>query len=260
MHRRKGFTLLELVITVAVIALIMGFVFPDLYKLMQARRLEESCDQLRSLLVMCRARAMHEGIKYRVQFPGTPDPLDKNADKEVDVPFETLQPQVFRQDRPIEFPDSYVEVDEDWTRESFMQKGVRCVAVLPGRPNFDEQVSDSPFVGPTIHEGRTEFVPLTFNTDGTCDWVTFVITDLPFETIPQASDLMRIFNLIVDGRTGQSWFQRVILKEEADLLREHGASPVLHMDFKSPDMLTEQNIYILGPSPSEKAAMKKSGR
>ncbi len=258
MCRKKGFTLFELILVIAIIALIVGFIFPDLYKALQARRLEESCDRIRSLLVMCRARAMHDGIKYRVQFPGTPDPLDKNADKEVDVPFETLQPQVLKQDRPIDYPDSFAEIDEDWAQEPFMQDGVRCVAVLPGIPDFDEEHNDSPFVSPTITEGRTEFVPLTFNPDGSCDWVTFVLTDLPFDTMPEAGDLLRVFNLIIDGRTGQGWFQRVILKEEADVLREHGASPILHMDFKSPEKLTEENIYILGPSPSEKAAMKKA--
>jgi prepilin-type N-terminal cleavage/methylation domain-containing protein len=258
MRRKNGFTLIEVVLVIAVITLIVAFIYPDLYRVLQARRMEESCDRLRSLLVMCRSRAMRDGIKYRIQFPGTPDPLDKNAEKEVDVPFETLQPQVLKQDRPIEFPDSFVQIDEDWTREPFMQDGVRCVAVLGGMPNFEEESNDSPFVGPTITEGKTGFVPLTFNSDGSCDWVTFVLTDLPFDVMPEIGDKMRIFNLIVDGRTGQSWFQRVICKQEAEILREHGASPVFHMDFKSPEMLTEANIYMLGPSPSERAAMKKA--
>lgn len=254
MYRRHAFTLIELILVVAMIAVIVAFIFPDLQKAMQARRLEESCDRLRSLLIMTRSRAMRDGLKYRVQFPGTPDPLDKFANKEVDVPFETVQPEVFRQDRPLEFPDSFAKVDEDWTRESFLQDGVRCVRVHGGQP--DLQI----LAGALPTQDKTEYVGLTFNPDGTCDWVTFVVTDLPIDVKDEEDqNVMRIFNLITDGRTGQSWFQRKLRSQtELKVLEEHKASPILHMDFKSADPITEQNIYILGPSPTERAAMQQS--
>ncbi len=264
---RKAFTLTEIIVVIAILGLIMAFVYPDLQKMMQSRRLESSADGLRSLLIMCRSRAMQDGIKYRVQFPGTPDPLDKEADKETDVPTETQQPEVYRQDRPIDFPDSFVPVDEDWAKRPVLyngkdvlfgnqlRSGVRCVALRSGPPSFDN-VGGSPIAGPPItDEGKTEFVPLTFNPDGTCDTVTFYLTDLPQDAELTESDMLRIYHVVVDGRTGQAWFQRALLNEEVEVLTEHEASPLLHMDFISPDKITEANIIMLGPSPTEQAAI-----
>lgn len=240
--RRCAFTLIEVLLTIGMIVLLFGLLYPDLEKLQAARRLEESCDRLRSLVIMCRSRAMQDGIRYRVQFPGTPDPLDKYAEKEVDVPWETVQPEVYRQDRPLDFPESYAKVEEDWTMEPFLQSGVRCVSVMPGKPNFDV-TAGNPIAGPTVtSEARAEFVSLTFNPDGTCDWVTFVLTDLPIDVEVQASHCTRILNLMVDGRTGQTWFQRALRTEEVEVMQEYGASPILHMDFTSGDLITEENI------------------
>jgi prepilin-type N-terminal cleavage/methylation domain-containing protein len=243
MKTRHAFTLLEVLLTILIIGMIVGFLFPDLEKLMFARKLTESSERLRSLIIMCRSRSMHEGVRYRLQFPGTPDPLDRNAERDIDVPFETLQPEVFRQDRPLDFPDSFAKVEEDWTTQQFLSDGVRCVAAYVG-VNFDE-TSGSPIVGPTITEGKREFCSLTFNPDGTCDQVTFRLTDLSFDTDPAKIEMTRVLDLIVDGRTGQTWFQRALLVEEMEVLAQYNASPIMHMDFNSPDPITEANILLI---------------
>jgi len=240
---RRGFTLLELIVTILILGLIFGFVYPDLEKMFESRKMEESAEQLRSLCIMTRSRAMREGIRYRVQFPGTVDPLDKQADPEVDVPFETRQPEVYRQDRPLEFPDSFVKVEEDWTMQPFLKDGVRCVATFYGT-NFDE-TPGTPIVGPPITEGKWEFVALNFNPDGTCDNLTFRLTDLPADVDPMSISPTRVIDLIMDGRTGQTWFQRAFTVEEKDIMEEYGASPILHMDFNSPDPITEENILMI---------------
>jgi len=240
---RRAFTLVELILTILILGLIVGFVFPDLDKMFRTRKMEESAEQLRSLLVMARSRSMRDGVKYRVQFPGTADPLDKHAEREVDVPFETKQPEVFRQDRPLEFPDSFAKVEEDWTMRDFLKEGVRCVATYYGT-NFDE-TPGTPIVGPPITEGKWEFVSLTFNPDGTCDHLTFRLTDLSVDVEPSSIEPTRVLDLIVDGRTGQTWFQRAFTIEEKDIMDEYGASPILHMDFNSPDPITENNILMI---------------
>jgi len=240
---RRAFTLLELVLTILILGLIVGFMYPDLERLFRSRRLQESAEQMRSLIIMTRSRAMRDGIRYRIQFPGTPDPLDKNAEREIDVPFETLQPEVFRQDRPLEFPDSFAKVEEEWTQQGFLKDGVRCVATYYGT-NFDE-TPGTPIVGPSITEGKWEFVSLTFNPDGTCDHLTFRLTDLPGDVEPTRIDPTRVIDLIVDGRTGQTWFQRAFSVDEKRIMEEYGASPILHMDFNSPDPITEENILMI---------------
>lgn len=238
---RRAITLIEVLLVIMLLGLITTFVFPDFSGEIQRRSLIESADRMRALIVMAHAKAMQDGVKYRIQFPGTPDPLDKNAEETVDVPLETEQPIVLRQSDPITRPHDFGDFDAPWKTHSVLQPGTRCVAVLEGRPSF-EISSHSPIAGPSISEGETSFVPLTLSPDGTCDWVTCVLTDLPPDKELQSHDVSRILNVIVDGRTGQVWVQRALRVEEVELMQEHGASPILHVDFTSPNVITEDNI------------------
>lgn len=239
---RRAFTLLEIIVTVMLLGIIIAFIFPDLSAESRRRSLVESADRLRSLIVMAHAEAMHSGLKYRIEFPGTPDPLDMHAEKEIAIPSKTLQPSVKRQSDPLNNPDAFGDFDALWKNLPILQEGTRCVAVLPGRPSFD--ISDSkPIAGPSISEEQATFVPLTFNPDGTCDWVTFVLTDIPPDTQKvEAKHVLNILNVIVDGRTGQAWLQRALRREEVEVMNKRGASPILHLDFTSSQLITEDNI------------------
>lgn len=239
--RRRAFTLIEMTLALLILALILALALPDLGSVWRRRSLVESADRLRSLIVMTHARAMQDGRKYRIWFEGAPDPNDPLADKVVDIPFQTLQPNIERQADPLSNPDAYEGVQADWTRDPVLQEGTRCVAVYPGKPNFDISTR-SPIAGPSITEDKAPFHRPTFNPDGTADWVTFVLTDLPVEYEPTADDVGRIINVVVDGRTGQAWLQRALRVEEVELMRERRAEPVLHMDFTRTDLITEQNI------------------
>jgi type II secretory pathway pseudopilin PulG len=247
--RRSGFTLFELLLVIVLITLMVGFLWPNLSGLLEGRRLQESAIALRSLIVMTQSNAMHDGIRYRIEFPGTPDPLDPNAEEDVDTPLETTQPVVQKQSDPLNLPDAYEEIDAYWTEGKFLRDGVRCVAAMKwDRRIFDRLSSNSPIAGPQIAEGTTVFEPLTFEVDGTCESVMFVLTDLAPETEINAGHASRILNVIVDGRTGQTWIQRALLVEEVELIRDHGAEPILHVDFTSPKMITEDNILHISTS------------
>jgi len=240
--RRRGFTLIEVVLVIALLVVLAAFAFPELGRELERRSLVESADRLRSLIVMAHAKAAQENRQYRIEFPGTPDPNDPNAEDAIDVPVETLQPLVLRQEDPLEHPDEFVEHDAPWLRHEVLLQGTRCVAALPGRPSFEID-SSRPIAGPSISEDEVaRFVPLTLYPDGTCDWVTFVLTDLPPDIEVQPEHAPRILNVIVDGRTGQVWIQRALRTDEVELMQEYGASPILHMDFTRPDVITEDNI------------------
>jgi len=238
---RRAFTLLETLLVILVLGLIATLVFPDLGLELKRRSLTESADRLRSLIVMTHARAVQEGVSYRIQFPGTPDPDDPKVRKEIDTPLETFQPQILRQWNPLRYPDEYAEVESPLGGGTILQAGTRCVAVLSGRPDFSITGS-SPIAGPQIGEGLASFVPLTLNPDGTAEWVTFVLTDLPYDVRLEREHAAHILNVIVDGRTGQVWVQRAFRREEVQLMEEKGASPILHVDYTRGDEITEDNL------------------
>ncbi len=239
--RHRGFTLLEVLLTIGVLLLILAIALPDYEAMFGQRSLKESGDQLKALIVMAHARSMKEGRRYRVFFPGTPDPNDDLAEKEIDVPLETLQPKVERQVDPLINPEWYEEVNESWIPEKIMMDGTRCVAVLPGKPNFDIN-PETPIAGPSVSEDLAEFVRVTFHPDGTSDWATFVLTDLPFEIEVEEDHVGRIMNVVVDGRTGKPWMQRALRVTEVELMLENGAEPILRQDFTDPMEITEDHI------------------
>ena len=230
-----------MLLVLSLLALVLAFSLPDYGRMAQSQALLDSAKNLRTLIVLTRAQAMQAGVGHRIFFPGTADPNDRYADKEIDVPFETKQPEVERQKDPLMNPHVYEGTRPEWMLDKIMQDGTRCVAVLPGKPHFGIR-PDSEIAGPSVTEDLAEFVRLGFNADGTTSWVTFVLTDLPFDEEPEERHVGRILNVIVDGRTGQTWIQRALRVEEVEVMQEYNASPILHQDFTDPTAITEANI------------------
>lgn len=265
--RLRAFTLLELTLVIIILGLLAAILYPNLEPDRRQRSLTESAHRLRALIEMAHAKAMQEGLRYRISFPGTPDPNDPRAEKEIDVPFETLQPDVVRQCDPQGNPEWYAGFDADWKNQPILQPGTRCVSVLPGKPSYAISTR-GPIADPAVPDEKTQFVPLTLYPDGTTEWVTFVLTDLPFDVELEPYHATRILYLIVDGRTGQVWMQRAMLNEEVEVMLEHKASPIMHIDFVSPEQITEQNILevhlraggvVGGGRPSQSGASGGSG-
>ena len=82
-HRRAGFTILEVSVTVAIIAVVAAMTVPVYIAWLESQNLGESVDMFRTNLVKTRTRAMEEGRSYRVAWDvgaGTyriaPDELD----------------------------------------------------------------------------------------------------------------------------------------------------------------------------------------
>lgn len=239
--RLRAFTLLEVMLVIILMGLLLAFIYPSFEPDRRHRALTESAERLRALIEMAHAQAMHDGVRYRISFPGTPDPNDPNAEKEVDVPFETLQPDTVRQMDPRGNPEWYGGFDADWKNQAILQDGTRCVSVIPGKPSYAVS-GRGPIADPGMPEEKTQFVPLTLFPDGTTEWVTFILTDLPFDLELEPHHVAHILYLIVDGRTGQVWMQRAMLNDEVEIMNEHKASLIMHLDFIDPTPITEANI------------------
>lgn len=240
--QRRAFTLVEVMLVIVLLGLIIYFAFPDLGAELKRRSLVESADRLRSLIVMTRARAMQDGCRFRIEMPGTPDPLDPNAVRELDVPLETQQPVLKQQVDRLNNPEFFGDIELPW--DSILQQGTRCVSVLrwsPGETHCDISFN-KPIADPSIPEEHATFEPLTLNPDGTCDGAVFILTDLPPDAELTSDDVGRILKVFVDGRTGEAWIQRAWRTEECEMMLEEGAQPILRMDFTRPDLITEENV------------------
>ena len=65
---RGGFTLLELMLVLGMLALLAIFVVPNLRSPIERSYLPESGERLRALITLTRANAMLDGLRYRIRF------------------------------------------------------------------------------------------------------------------------------------------------------------------------------------------------
>jgi len=237
----RGMTFLEVMLVVVLLGVLLAYALPALTGTIEGTGLPEASERLRSLIHLTRAAAMRDGLKYRLAFTGAPDPNDPKADRLVQQAAETQQPYVEREADPLNQPGVYSGVDLSYDVGHILTQGVRCVAVRLGQPSFDLN-NQGPFAGPEVNAPEAPMDMVNFYPDGTCDWAVFTLTNLGFEEEPQESDVGRIVNVMLDGRTGQTWFQRPWRNTEVELMAEYGASPLLHVDFVKPEAITEENI------------------
>ncbi len=236
---RWGYTLIEVVLVVALLAALFSMAVPSLMRDIEQQRLPTSTRQMRSLLTLVRANAMYDGKRYRVRFP---------MEDEIDSEGEDRQPLVEREDEPFKSPNVFTPVTEPWARGETLLRDVWCAEVRLGRPNLQEMLDR--FVGQEV-EDRLEalaedfeehYPPLIIEPDGTTEWVTFVITNAPRETTLEDLEVKDRIELIMDGLTGLIWLQRPFYDEELKLFEEHGWPPVLRKDFVRLAPLTEHDV------------------
>jgi len=72
-NRNKGYTLIELMIVVGIIALLLGLSLNGLYNLIQWSKLNRAAAILSSELKSAQSRAFYEGVYYKLQFWPTLD-------------------------------------------------------------------------------------------------------------------------------------------------------------------------------------------
>jgi prepilin-type N-terminal cleavage/methylation domain-containing protein len=239
-HGQAGFTLLELLLVIALMVILAGFVLPSFWGSLRAEALPTSARDLRSLIYVTRANAMLDGLRYRIRFP---------EPGEMEDPAREHQPLVEVEALPIEEPGQFPEVRASWARDAVLEANVRCVKLLPGMPKMLEDRFDgaSQLGGEEDAQRDLWEVSLVIEPDGTAEWATFLLVRLDDPTVDdeEAIEAAPKLNVMVDGRTGQVWVQRPLSDEEMELLKRENGSHILHMDRIDAAPITEENILHL---------------
>ncbi len=236
--RHFAFTLLEVVLTVGLLALLAGLIMPNLIGEIEGGRLKNSAEEMRSLITMVRSEAMFDGKRYRIRFPRQDEIDDQGGDR---------QPIVEREDDPVEEPEVFNRVTAPWLFGETFQRGVWCAQVRLGKPSLEDDFltgRQSEEMAEVVFEDEDpRYPPLVINPDGTSGWATFALTSLDRETEGEEfEEGDPVIDVILDGVTGLIWLQRPFYEEELDMLREHSWPAVLRTDFLRAQLLTEDDV------------------
>ncbi len=245
-RRRNGFTLVELLLVVGLMATIAAIVIPNFARQIQGEELPASANQLRSLLTIISANASFDGKRYRIRFP-TEDETDALGGKQ--------QPRIEREDDPIHDPEVFDLVTDPWAIGNTLIGDIRCAEVRLEKPTIESlqdlqsrgrsDVADVLADREELKDFAPLFPPLYIEPDGTSEWAVFVLTDAPPEAqYDELEDFKRI-EVILEGQTGFCWLQRPLYEAELDLFEEKGWPAVLRQDFLNRPELTENDILEL---------------
>lgn len=175
--RQHAFTLVELLLVIALIGVLVAFAWPQFATAEQAEHLRESARRMEALLAMCRAEAMNNARTYRVAI---------RPDGSV---------RVQRQFDPLYAPHLFVAVDEYWSEGATLLEDVwvEGVELLPeGPPPYQiidqELILPEMEVVPTPIEEFEREVAIDFLPDGSCPSLRWVLRDTQGRALLQTLD------------------------------------------------------------------------
>lgn len=163
----SGFTLLELLLVIALIGVLAAFVVPDFGTVTQAERLGESAYRIESLVAMCRAEAMNESRVYRIIIE-----LDGTM-------------RVRQQVDPLLAPHLFNPLRTSWHRTQVLLEGVwvEAVQLLPLGPPpiqiIDEELAFPEMEIEPLPIQEFEYpILIDFDPDGSCPSLRWVLRDV----------------------------------------------------------------------------------
>ena len=162
----NGFTLLEVLMVIALLAVLLAFAWPDFAAASAGEQLKESAQRMRALIAMCRAEAMNETVCYRIKIR-----LDGGV-------------RVHRQADALKAPQLYITPRAGWAHQDMLLDDVWVEAVqdLPEGPPpiqiIDEQLE---FPEMAIEPQRIEEFErpceINFEPNGNCNSLRWVLRD-----------------------------------------------------------------------------------
>lgn len=226
----RGFTLLELLLALALFVLLAALAWPALQSQLVAAELPESASRMRSLLYLTRSSAMLEHRRHRIRFSP-----------------KARQPIVEFEPDPILEPGRFVPVNQDWAVDPPLLSDVEVHRVYPGRPAYMRPISPSegeaadPLqVEQPLDEGVSavestqakfqaamsdglggqqaevdELRPsIVFEADGSTDWSTLVLSRIkPSDELSEEEPQTWV---VVDGRTGLAIIRDGVTQAQLD--------------------------------------------
>jgi len=212
-----GFTLLEVVLVIGLLAILAGFAWPAMSVMFRKSQLPESADQFKSLLGLTRAQAMLDNRRYRIRF----------------APKERF-PVIESEPDPFTAVGKYEAVKADWTADERLLGDAQVHEIRLGRPEYtlpfdDEKAgidvsapgddasatsdgivdaeSDGTQTEPTFTPEMTSDEPvdekrptIVFEPDGSTNWATIILANKSPDAV-LADDEEQIW-IEMDGRSG----------------------------------------------------------
>lgn len=163
--QRHGFTLFEIVLVIGLLGVIVLLAWPDFTGAARSERLPETARRMQGMIAMCRAEAMNQSTRYRLEFR-----LDGTV-------------RVLRQADPVLAPHLYIRPKVDWANSPLLKDvWVEALQRLPEGPPpiriIDEKlVFPDMEIEPEPIETFDEPVWLDFAPDGTCRSLRWVLRD-----------------------------------------------------------------------------------
>jgi prepilin-type N-terminal cleavage/methylation domain-containing protein len=179
---RNAFTLMEVLLVIALLGVTAAVVWPDFFQARHAEQLDESARRMNTLIQMCRAQAMNETRRYCISF------------------WQDGSIELTRQRDPILAPHEYFRFQEPWANTQVLLENVWVESILPlpeGPAPMDIQDDLVEFkqlnLEPTRISDLEQPFALYFEADGISPCLQWTLRD----------DAGRGIRMTLDGRLGR---------------------------------------------------------